>query len=82
MPSQPPDDPFLARSNASLQENLDRTEPAIVASYRLLGSILLFGAIGYGLDLWLDTAHWCLLGGLIVGLVFGFVGLLPLFRHR
>jgi len=59
-----------------MQENLDRSEPTIIASYRLVGAILLLGAIGYGLDRWLGTSPWFLLGGLLGGLVVGFYGLI------
>jgi F0F1-type ATP synthase assembly protein I len=43
-----------------------------MASYTLIGAILLFGAIGYGLDAWLGTSPGFLLGGLLLGIVVGF----------
>jgi F0F1-type ATP synthase assembly protein I len=43
-----------------------------LASYTLIGAILLFGAIGYALDWWLQTGHKFLLGGLLLGIIVGF----------
>jgi F0F1-type ATP synthase assembly protein I len=66
---------LIGRSTRSMQDNLNRNEPAIIASYRLVGAILVLGAIGYGLDRWLATSPWLLLAGLAVGLFVGFYGL-------
>jgi F0F1-type ATP synthase assembly protein I len=63
--------PF-ARSAKSLQENVTRSAPVAVAAYSLVGGIILFGAIGYGLDRWLGTDPWLLMGGLVAGMVVGF----------
>jgi F0F1-type ATP synthase assembly protein I len=63
---------FLARSLTFLQENIRRSGPAAAASYTLIGAIVLLGGIGYALDAWLDSAPWCLLAGLLTGLVVGF----------
>ena len=62
----------MARSLRMLQRNLERAGPAAAASYSLVGAILLFGAIGYGVDHWLGTEPWGLAGGLALGLVTGF----------
>jgi F0F1-type ATP synthase assembly protein I len=43
-----------------------------MASYTLIGAIILFGGIGYALDLWLGTSPGGLLGGLLLGIVVGF----------
>jgi F0F1-type ATP synthase assembly protein I len=43
-----------------------------LASYTLIGAILVLGGIGYALDLWRGSGHWFLLGGLLLGLVVGF----------
>jgi len=43
-----------------------------LASYTLIGAILVLGGIGYVMDRWLGTSPWFLLGGLLVGLVVGF----------
>ena len=62
-------------ANEQLQENLQRSEPRILASYALVGSILLLGAIGYGVDRWARTSPWLLLVGLAAGIIFGFYNL-------
>lgn len=62
----------MGRSLQVLQRNLERAGPAAAASYSLIGAILLFGALGYGVDRWLGTAPWGLAGGLALGLVTGF----------
>ncbi len=66
--------PLLARSLQQLQDNIRRAGPAATASYSLIGAILLCGGGGYLVDRWLwhGTAHWFLLGGLLLGLVVGF----------
>ena len=68
-------------SNKALQDALVENEPRIVASYALLGAIVLLGAIGYGIDRWADTSPWFLLIGLIVGIVSGFGNLVRTLRH-
>ena len=72
-----PDDDrdFLARSFRYLQDNIRRSGPAAAASYTLIGGIILFGGIGYAMDEWRGTSPWCLLGGLLLGLVVGFYDL-------
>ncbi len=69
-------------SNKALQEALDENEPRIVASYALLGAIVLLGAIGYGIDRWAGTSPWFLLIGLIVGIVSGFGNLVRTLRSH
>ena len=64
------------RSVKSLQENVTRAAPAMAASYGLVGAILLFAAIGYGLDRWRGTSPWFLLAGLVLGVVVGFYELI------
>jgi len=67
---------FLERATESFQENVTRAAPAAAASYTLIGAIILFSLIGYGLDRWRGGgSHAFLLVGLIVGLVVGFVDL-------
>ena len=70
------------RANKALQDTLDRNEPRIVASYALIGAILLLGGAGYAVDWWLGTSPWFLLAGLIVGVLFGFYNLVDSLRRR
>ena len=63
---------FLARSARSLQENISRSGPVALASYTLIGAIILLGGIGYALDRWSGTAPWFLLAGLLLGITVGF----------
>jgi F0F1-type ATP synthase assembly protein I len=64
-------DGLLERSTRALQENVERSGPAAGASYTLIGGVIAFGAIGYGLDRWLGSSPWCLIGGLLLGIVVG-----------
>jgi F0F1-type ATP synthase assembly protein I len=63
---------FLQRSLRILQENIARSGPAALASYTLVGAILLLGAAGYAVDRWLGTSPWFLLAGLLLGIITGF----------
>jgi F0F1-type ATP synthase assembly protein I len=69
-------------ANEALQDSLQRNEPRILASYALIGAILLLGGIGYGVDLWAGTSPWFLLIGLVVGLLFGFYNLVSSLKRR
>ena len=62
-------------ANRALQDNLDRNEPRIVASYALIGAILVLGSIGFAIDRWAGTSPWLLLVGLAAGILLGFVQL-------
>jgi F0F1-type ATP synthase assembly protein I len=75
MPDEEPDDSFVSRTARSFQESAERSGPAAGASYTLIGAILVLGGIGYGVDVWRGQSHWFLLGGLLLGLVVGFVDL-------
>ena len=70
----PEDDPVrrIGRSVGSFQDAVQRAGPAAAAGYTLIGALLFLGGVGYALDRWLDTAPWCLVGGLILGIVVGF----------
>lgn len=61
-----------AGSLKALQSSIMKSGPSAAVSYTLIGAILLLGGIGYALDKWLETAPWCLFGGLILGLIVGF----------
>ena len=76
-----PLDSDRARANAALQDSLQRAEPRIVASYALVGAILLLGGAGYGVDAWADSAPWGLLTGVIVGVLIGFTNLIVSLRR-
>ena len=69
-------------ANKALQDSLDRNEPRIVASYALIGAILLLGGVGYAVDWWQGTSPWFLLVGLTVGILFGFYNLVTSLRRR
>jgi F0F1-type ATP synthase assembly protein I len=70
-----------AQSNKALQDNLDRNEPRIIASYALIGAILLFGTIGFAADWWAGSSPWFVLLGLLAGTVLGFWNLLRTLRR-
>lgn len=55
-----------------LQKMLKQAGPAMAASYTLIGAIILCGGVGYWIDKKYGTAPWCLLGGLLLGLIVGF----------
>jgi len=65
----------------SMQNNLDRDEPAIVASYRLTGAIMLLGGAGFLADRYLQTTPWVLVAGLVAGLGIGFYQLARVLRR-
>ena len=68
-------------ANSSLEDpNID--ESPMFASYGIIGAIMVFGAAGYLLDRWLDSAPWLLLVGLATGVAIGFFGLVSAVRHR
>jgi F0F1-type ATP synthase assembly protein I len=62
----------FVRSVGSFQDAVQRAGPAAAAGYGLIGALLLLGGIGYALDRWLGTSPWCLVGGLILGIIVGF----------
>jgi F0F1-type ATP synthase assembly protein I len=73
---------FLERSANSFQDNVKRSAPIAVASYTLIGAILLLGGIGYFLDRWRGTSPWFLLAGLLAGIVVGFYELIKAVQQR
>jgi len=42
-------------------------------AFTLVGLVVVFVAIGYGLDRWLKTLPWLMIAGVFVGAGFGFV---------
>ena len=75
-------DLFLTRYARALQENVTRAGPSALASYTLIGAILVFGTVGYVLDRWLHTSPWLLVGGLLIGLIVGFYELAKVVWRR
>jgi F0F1-type ATP synthase assembly protein I len=65
----------------SMQGNLSRGEPAIMASYTLIGAIVLMGGAGFAADRYCGTTPWGLLAGLIAGLGIGFYQLAQVLRR-
>jgi F0F1-type ATP synthase assembly protein I len=63
---------FSTRSLKALQSTVVGAGPAAMASYTLIGAIILLGGIGYAIDQWRGTSPWFLFGGLILGLIVGF----------
>jgi F0F1-type ATP synthase assembly protein I len=72
----------LARSLKSLQDTVTNAGPAAMASYTLIGAIILLGGLGYAVDAWRGTAPWGLLAGLLLGLVVGFYELAKSVWHK
>jgi len=73
---------FLARSIKSMQDTTTSAGPAAAASYTLVGAVIVLGAAGYGLDRWLGTSPWCLLAGLLLGMLVGFYELIKSVSNR
>jgi F0F1-type ATP synthase assembly protein I len=73
---------FLEKSTESFQEAAGQAGPAAGASYTLIGAIVLLGGIGYAIDAWRGTAPWCLLGGLLLGVVVGMWELAKTVWHK
>ena len=62
----------LERSLEAFQESVQKSGPAAMGSYSLIGAIILLGGIGYAVDHWRGQSHWGLLVGLVLGLIVGF----------
>jgi F0F1-type ATP synthase assembly protein I len=80
----PRDEPsgWLSRSVKALQQNVGNAAPAAMASYTLIGAIVLLGGLGYAVDTWRGTSPWGLMTGLLVGLAVGFYELAKAVWHR
>ena len=70
-----------ARRIGRFKTVLISNEPRIVASYALIGAILLLGGVGYAVDWWRGTSPWFLLVGLTAGILFGFYNLVASLRR-
>ena len=55
-----------------LQSTAQKAGPAATISYSLIGAIGVMTAVGYGLDHWLGTWPWLLIGGMLFGVATGF----------
>jgi len=62
----------LANSFSYFQKIIRQSSPAMSASYTLVGSVIMLGAIGFFIDKWQDTSPIFLLIGLMAGIVIGF----------
>jgi F0F1-type ATP synthase assembly protein I len=62
----------LIRSIESLQSTVQNAGPAATISYSLIGAIGVMTIVGYGLDRWLGTWPWFLVGGMLFGVATGF----------
>jgi len=81
MRSDEPDSDSVGRSVRAVQETVQKAVPAAAAGYTLVGAVLGIGAIGYGIDYWLDTFPWCLAAGLMLGMAVGFYELIKSTRR-
>lgn len=68
---------YTPPSTATVRRGDQNDSKAIIMKVSAIGtnfvlSVAAAGLLGWLLDYWLKTKPWCILGGLIVGLVFGF----------
>jgi F0F1-type ATP synthase assembly protein I len=59
--------------------DLGDTERTMGVAYSVIGAVVL-GAIGYGLDKWLDTRPWLAMLGLVIGAVVALIGVRALIK--
>jgi F0F1-type ATP synthase assembly protein I len=71
----------MGAANEELQNDLDRNEHQIFASYGLVGAILLFGALGYFADRVSGSTPRYVVIGLVVGIAIGFYSLVKTVRR-
>ena len=55
-----------------MQKIIKQSGPAMNASYTLIGSVIIIGAIGYFIDRWQDSSPIFLMLGLLIGIIVGF----------
>ena len=72
----------LIHSIESLQTTVEKAGPAATVSYSLIGAIGVMTAVGYGLDRWLGTWPWFLVGGMLFGVATGFYLLAKAVWHK
>ncbi len=56
----------------SFETSASQAAPAAAAAYTLVGSVVLLGAAGYGIDRWLGTGPYGLIAGFLLGIAVGF----------
>jgi F0F1-type ATP synthase assembly protein I len=71
----------MGAANEELQNNLERNEHQIFASYGLVGAILIFGALGYFADRMSGATPRYVIIGLVVGIAVGFYSLVKTVRR-
>ena len=71
----------MGAANEELQNDLDRNEHQIFASYGLVGAILIFGALGYFVDRMSGSSPTYVIIGLVVGIAVGFYSLVKTVRR-
>jgi len=64
----------------SMQRTLDRGTPAVMASYALIGSVILLGGAGFLVDRYFDTGPWGVFVGLLAGVGIGLYQLARIVR--
>ena len=82
MPDKKDDHGKLSDSIESFQATVEKAGPAASISYSLIGAIGVMTAVGYGLDRWLGTWPWFLLGCMFFGVATGFYLLAREVWHR
>ena len=65
----------------SMQQTLDRGTQGVIASYGMIGSVILLGGGGYLLDRYLGTGPWGVFVGLLAGVAIGLYQLGRIIRH-
>ena len=70
------DEDGAPRPSPPSAEGVNPAGPAAALSYSLIGAIVFFAGLGYGLDRWQSTSPWGVVGGLVLGFVVGFYQLI------
>ena len=65
---------------SALSDSFQKAAPYINIVYTLMGSILMFGLLGWWLDKKFSMKPWLLLSGLFLGLVVGFYHLFKIVK--
>jgi hypothetical protein len=65
----PPSEETASGAGSALRKALRDVAPYLDLGWRLAGTAAFPPLLGFGLDLWLHTTPWMLLGGSVLGLV-------------